>query len=123
MPGNLLVTPSHIVPEIYLLPFYAILRAIPNKTLGVIALLASILVLFLLPLSHNHIIDSSKFRPIYKYGVYFIIIIFILLTYIGQTLVVQPYIFIGQILTSLYFLFFFFFLPLCSFLEFFLFLL
>jgi ubiquinol-cytochrome c reductase cytochrome b subunit len=123
IPGNFLVTPSHIVPEIYLLPFYAILRAIPNKTLGVLAMLASILILLILPLSHNHIIDSSKFRPLYKYGVYNIIIIFFLLTYIGQTLVVQPYILIGQILTILYFIYFLIFIPICSLFEFILFLL
>jgi len=66
IPGNILVTPSHIVPEIYLLPFYAILRAIPNKSLGVIALLASILILFTLPLLNNHYILSTIFRPFHK---------------------------------------------------------
>lgn len=63
----------------YLLPFYAILRAIPNKTLGVVAMLASICILFVLPYLNNHVIISSKFRPLYRLGLYIFIINFILL--------------------------------------------
>jgi ubiquinol-cytochrome c reductase cytochrome b subunit len=119
IPGNLLVTPTHIVPEIYLLPFYAILRAIPNKTLGVIAMLASILILFILPYLHNHVITSSKFRPLYLILTFSFFIIFLLLIWIGQAIVAQPFIIIGQILTFFYFSYFVFFLPLISFIEFF----
>lgn len=121
IPGNLLVTPAHIVPEWYLLPFYAILRAIPNKTLGVIMMLISILILLIIPFLHNHILNSSKFRPLYLFTIYFFFIDFILLIWIGQALVTEPYILIGQILTFIYFSFFFFFIPFISFFEYFLF--
>jgi ubiquinol-cytochrome c reductase cytochrome b subunit len=119
IPGNLLITPSHIVPEFYLLPFYAILRAIPNKTFGVIAMLASILILFIIPFLHNHIIISSKFRPLYLIITISFFLVFLLLIWIGQAIVAEPFIFIGQILTFLYFTYFLFFIPLISFLEFF----
>lgn len=117
IPGNMLVTPDHIVPEWYLLPFYAILRAVPNKTLGVIAMLAAILILLLLPYSNNHYINSSKFRPMYLISVQILITVFILLLWIGQAVVEDPYILIGQILTILYFLLFILILPIISFIE------
>jgi quinol-cytochrome oxidoreductase complex cytochrome b subunit len=66
IPANPLVTPAHISPEFYFLPFYAILRSIPNKRLGVIAMVAAILLLLLLPKLHNHIYNSMKFRLFYK---------------------------------------------------------
>jgi quinol-cytochrome oxidoreductase complex cytochrome b subunit len=65
VPANPLVTPDHIVPEWYLLPFYAILRAIPNKLLGVIAMFASILILLILPWLDTSKVRSAKFRPVY----------------------------------------------------------
>lgn len=117
IPGNMLVTPDHIVPEWYLLPFYAILRAIPNKTLGVIAMLSAILILVTLPYSNNHYINSSKFRPLYIITIYSLITVFILLLWIGQAVVEEPYILIGQILTTLYFLIFILILPIISFIE------
>lgn len=121
IPGNLLVTPTHIVPEWYLLPFYAILRAIPNKTLGVVAMLLSILILVIIPFLHNHIINSSKFRPLYLLSLYFFFLTFLLLLWIGQALVTEPYIIIGQFLTFGYFMFFFVLIPFVSFFEFILF--
>jgi ubiquinol-cytochrome c reductase cytochrome b subunit len=120
IPGNNLITPSHIVPESYLLPFYAILRSITHKRLGVIAMLASILILLIIPYLHYHIINSSKFRPMYKKGLYLFFICFLLLFYIGQAEVEAPYILIGQILTLFYFSFFILFIPIISFLEYFL---
>ena len=65
IPANPLVTPHSIVPEWYFLPFYAILRAIPNKTLGVVALFSAIISLGFLPLSKNNI-RSSKYKPIFN---------------------------------------------------------
>ena len=65
--ANPMVTPAHIVPEWYFLPSYAILRSIPNKLLGVIALFASILVLLLLPLINTSEIRSSLYRPIHQF--------------------------------------------------------
>lgn len=62
-----MVTPAHIQPEFYYLAFYAILRAIPNKTLGVLALVFAILVFALLPLSSNNTLRSTSYKPVYKY--------------------------------------------------------
>lgn len=121
IPADPLVTPHHIVPEWYFLPFYAILRTIPNKTLGVIAMLLAILSLLIIPFFHLHIINSSKFRILYRYNIYLFFIIFILLIWIGQEVVSQPYIYIGQILTINYFLFFYLWIPFISWFEFFLF--
>jgi ubiquinol-cytochrome c reductase cytochrome b subunit len=61
-----LVTPAHIVPEWYFLPYYAILRGIPNKLLGVIAMVASILVLLVLPFNTTSLVRSSAYRPIFR---------------------------------------------------------
>jgi ubiquinol-cytochrome c reductase cytochrome b subunit len=66
IPGNPLVTPAHIVPEWYFLPAYAILRAIPNKLLGVLALFAAVLILLILPLVNTSEIRSSLFRPLHQ---------------------------------------------------------
>jgi ubiquinol-cytochrome c reductase cytochrome b subunit len=65
--GNPMVTPEHIVPEWYFLFAYAILRSIPNKLLGVIALFASLLVLLLLPFNNNSLIRSSLYKPVHKF--------------------------------------------------------
>lgn len=119
--ANPLVTPSHIVPEIYLLPFYAILRSITNKTLGVILMLLSIVILILLSYTESHIINTSFFRPIYKISIYLFILNFLLLTYIGQAVVEYPYIELGLLSTIIYFLFFIFIWPIISFIEFLLF--
>ena len=65
IPGNPMVTPEHIVPEFYFLPAYAILRSIPNKLLGVLALFATLIVLFFLPILHTAEIRSSLYRPLH----------------------------------------------------------
>ena len=119
--ANPLVTPSHIVPEIYLLPFYSILRAIPNKTIGVIALLSAILILSILPFIHLGIINTIKLRPIYKFILYLFFINFFLLVYTGGALVEEPFISISQFSTLFYFSYFLFFTPLISFFESFIF--
>ena len=121
--ANPLVTPNHIVPELYLLPFYAILRAITNKTLGVIAMICSILILILLSFTNIHFINTSFFRPLYKFSIYIFVFNFLLLTFIGSAIVAQPYIILGQIFTFLYFGFFIIFWPIISFIEFILFIL
>ena len=66
IPGNPMVTPEHIVPEWYFLPSYAILRSIPNKLLGVLALLASILILLILPVVNSSAFRSTLYRPIHQ---------------------------------------------------------
>jgi ubiquinol-cytochrome c reductase cytochrome b subunit len=115
--ANPLVTPSHIVPEAYLLPFYSILRAIPNKSLGVIALLLAILVLAILPFIYFGISSSDLFKPSYRLSLYTFYIIFILLIYSGGCIVAEPYISISQLLTISYFYFFIIDIPIISFFE------
>jgi ubiquinol-cytochrome c reductase cytochrome b subunit len=117
IPANPLVTPPHIVPEWYFLPFYAILRSIPDKLGGVVAMISSILILLLIPIINLSTIRSSKFRPIYSFFYWFIVSDFILLGWIGQKPVETPYIEIGMFATFYYFLFFLFLLPLIGIIE------
>nr|ARH54050.1 cytochrome b [Abax parallelus] len=105
-PANPLVTPIHIQPEWYFLFAYAILRSIPNKLGGVIALVMSIMILMILPFYNMSKFQSLKFYPINQILFWFFFIIIILLTWIGMRPVEDPYIFIGQILTILYFAYF-----------------
>lgn len=117
VPANPLVTPSHISPEIYLLFYYMGLRSIPNKVLGVVVLLSFILVLLFLPYLHKGIINTIKFRPIYKYFLFILFINFLLGTYLGGTVVAEPFITLGRISTFYYLFFFLILVPLISFLE------
>lgn len=106
-----LITPAHITPEWYLLPYYAILRAIPNKVMGVILMLGSLLGLLALPLKGNRIYNSfisiRYFKPFNNFITKLFFITFLLLIWIGQTPVDHPYSIIGQILTIYYFLYLF----------------
>lgn len=103
--ANFLVTPPHIVPEWYLLFFYAILRSIPNKLLGFIAMVLSIVVLLLIPyIMKNSIIKSGSFRPSYKVFFWFFLVICVLLSWIGGIPVIEPYLTIGRFLSILYFI-------------------
>lgn len=112
-----LVTPAHIQPEWYFLPFYAILRAIPNKLLGVVAMVCAIFVLFLLPFIHTSIIRSSSFRPFSKKAFWFFSANFILLAWLGGQPAEVPYNIIAQIGTFFYFLYFLVLTPLLGYLE------
>nr|UZF97560.1 cytochrome b [Amplypterus panopus] len=106
IPANPLVTPIHIQPEWYFLFAYAILRSIPNKLGGVIALVMSILILIILPLTFDKKMQGLQFYPINQMLFWFFIIMIILLTWIGARPVENPYIITGQILTVLYFSYF-----------------
>lgn len=106
IPANPLVTPVHIQPEWYFLFAYAILRSIPNKLGGVIALVISILILIILPFTFNKKIQGIQFYPINQLLFWFLIIIIILLTWIGARPVEDPYIITGQLLTIFYFSYF-----------------
>lgn len=109
--ANPMVTPTHIVPEWYFLPFYAILRSIPHKLGGVIAMLFSILILALLPWIHSTEIKSSRFRPIYRFFYWILLSSCLLLGWIGGMPVEDPYILIGQLLSIFYFFYFLVILP------------
>nr|ATN28883.1 cytochrome b [Batocera lineolata] len=106
VPANPLVTPVHIQPEWYFLFAYAILRSIPNKLGGVMALVMSIAILFILPYSNKKKISSTQFYPLNKILFWSLVTIVILLTWIGARPVEDPYILIGQILTVSYFSYF-----------------
>ena len=106
IPADPLVTPAHIVPEWYFLPFYAILRAIPDKLLGVVAMFASILILFVLPWLDTSKVRSASFRPVYKLLFWAFLVDCIVLGYIGGQPVEGVFIVIGRLATALYFLFF-----------------
>nr|YP_010429046.1 cytochrome b [Limenitis sulpitia]USO21468.1 cytochrome b [Limenitis sulpitia] len=106
IPANPLVTPIHIQPEWYFLFAYAILRSIPNKLGGVIALVMSILILIILPFTFNKKIQGIQFYPLNQILFWLLITTIILLTWIGARSVEDPYIITGQILTLIYFSYF-----------------
>nr|UFQ31748.1 cytochrome b [Hypomecis punctinalis] len=106
IPANPLVTPVHIQPEWYFLFAYAILRSIPNKLGGVIALVMSILILIILPFTFNKKIQGIQFYPINQILFWFFVMMVILLTWIGARPVEDPYIITGQLLTFFYFSYF-----------------
>nr|YP_005351130.1 cytochrome b [Emplectonema gracile]AEC12111.1 cytochrome b [Emplectonema gracile] len=106
IPANPLVTPVHIQPEWYFLFAYAILRAIPNKLGGVVALLMSILVLFLVPFLFSSKFCGEVFYPVGQSLFWSFVSVFILLTWIGSCPVEAPYVLYGQILSIFYFSYF-----------------
>nr|WKU83784.1 cytochrome b [Aristosyrphus sp.] len=106
IPANPLITPPHIQPEWYFLFAYAILRAIPNKLGGVIALIMSISILMILPLYNLNKFQGTQFYPINQLLFWYLTNIIIMLTWIGSQPVENPYVFISQILTILYFLYY-----------------
>lgn len=116
VPANPLVTPSHIVPEWYFLPFYAMLRSIPEKTLGIVAMFLSIFVLAFLPYIDRGFIKSGSFRPFHRKFFWFFLFNLIVLGYLGSQAPIYPFIDIGLFITNLYF-FSFLIIPLYSFCE------
>jgi ubiquinol-cytochrome c reductase cytochrome b subunit len=117
IPADPLVTPAHIVPEWYFLPFYAILRAIPDKLGGVIAMFGSVLVLFVLPWLDRSPVRSGKFRPIFKQFYWLLVLDVIVLGYVGAMPAEGIWIPIGQVATAYYFAYFLVILPLLGVFE------
>ena len=115
--ANPMQTPAAIVPEWYLLPFYAILRSIPNKLLGVIAMFSSILILLTLPFTDLGQTKGLQFRPLSKIVFYIFEANFLVLMQIGQKHVETPFIELGQISTVLYFAHFTIIVPVVSIIE------
>ena len=112
IPADPLKTPAHIVPEWYFLPFYAILRAIPDKLGGVIAMFSAIFVLFLLPWLDTSKVRSATFRPVYKILFWIFLVDAIVLGWVGSKPAEGIYIIISRIATIYYFLHFLILLPL-----------
>ncbi|MBC7906064.1 MAG: cytochrome b N-terminal domain-containing protein, partial [Rhodospirillaceae bacterium] len=112
IPANPMVTPPHIVPEWYYLPFYAILRSIPDKLGGVIAMFSAILILFALPWLDTSKVRSAKFRPLYKQFFWLFLADCLLLGYIGGKPAEGAYLIIGQLATAYYFFHFLVLMPL-----------
>ena len=117
IPANPGVTPAHIVPEWYYLPFYAILRSIPNKLAGVIAMFSAILVLAFLPWLDTAKTRSSKYRPLAKQFFWIFVVVCVLLGYLGAQPPEGIYVIAGRILTFCYFAYFLILLPLLSRIE------
>jgi len=115
--ANPLVTPAHIVPEWYFLPFYAILRAVPDKLFGVIALLLAIIVLAFLPFISLAVTRSIRFRPLSKVLFYFIACDAALLGWVGGKVASYPYVQIGQFAAFFYFLYFLVLSPAVEYIE------
>ena len=111
IPADPLQTPAHVVPEWYFLPYYAILRSIPHKGGGILAMGGSILILFLIPFINTSDIRNTTYRPIFKFCFWFFIADFIILTWIGQKPVRNTFIFVGQLATLYYFAFFLILIP------------
>ncbi len=115
--ANPLVTPAHIVPEWYYLPFYAILRAIPDKLGGVIAMFGSILILFVLPWLDTSRVRSGSYRPIFRQFFWVFAAVCVALGYLGSKPPEGAYVIWARILTAYYFIHFLVILPLIGLLE------
>src|SRR6266513_1617334 len=111
IPANPAVTPTHIVPEWYYLPFYGILRAIPNKLLGVIALAASILIIAFLPWLDTSKVRSARYRPVYRQFFWVFVIVCVGLGWLGSKPPEGNYVLVARIFTVYYFAFFLVILP------------
>nr|QDI93789.1 cytochrome b [Tuxedo cruralis] len=106
IPANPLVTPVHIQPEWYFLFAYAILRSIPNKLGGVIAMIVSIAIIMILPFTNKNKFQSMNFYPMNKMLFWTLVINLLLLTWIGARPAEEPFIMTGQLLTASYFLYY-----------------
>ena len=112
-----MLTPAHIVPEWYLLPFYAILRAVPDKLMGVLLMFGSIVVLFFLPWLDTMKVKSARYRPLYKIFFLLFVISCLLLGYLGAKAPEGIYLFLSRVSTIYYFAFFLVIMPVLSRIE------
>ena len=117
IPANPMVTPAHIVPEWYFLPFYAILRAVPDKLFGVLAMFAAIGVLFILPWLDRSPVRSATFRPIYKIMFWVFLVDCVALTWLGAKPAEGIYVVMSRLCTAYYFFHFIILLPALSIFE------
>ena len=118
IPANPMVTPISIVPEWYLLPFYAILRSIPNKLLGVVAMFGSLLILLILPfIDFSRTRGNKTLNPINMFFFTVFVCNLITLGLVGSNHAAEPFILLGQVCTTIYFAYFLFIVPIMSILQ------
>ena len=117
IPANPLATPAEIVPEWYFLPFYAILRSVPNKLFGVILMFGSILILFVLPWLDTSKVRSATFRPVFKWFVFVLLIDAVILGWVGANRPEGMFVTIGRVATFYYFFHFLILLPFLGWFE------
>jgi ubiquinol-cytochrome c reductase cytochrome b/c1 subunit len=117
IPANPMQTPNHIVPEWYLLPYYAILRSVPNKLLGVIMAFGSIFLLFIVPWLDTSPVRSARFRPVYKWVFWLLVVDVIALGWVGANPPEGLVVTVGQIATFYYFVHFLILFPVIGRLE------
>nr|YP_010007691.1 cytochrome b [[Candida] auris]QNR39903.1 cytochrome b [[Candida] auris] len=117
MPGNPMVTPPSIVPEWYLLPFYAMLRSMPDKLGGVMAMFAAMLMLLMLPMTDRSVMRGNTFKVLSKFSFYLFVFNFLLLGNLGQLHVEVPFIELGQFATAYYFSYYMILVPVMSSME------
>jgi len=117
IPANAMQTPAHIVPEWYFLPFYAILRAVPDKLGGVLMMFGAIAVLFILPWLDRSPVRSARFRPVFRIFFWLLIIDAVLLGYLGAKPAEGIYVILSRLATAWYFLHFLVILPLLGVFE------
>lgn len=117
IPANPGITPAHIVPEWYLLIYYAILRSVPNKLIGVILLILSILVLILFPFLMQGSVRSAQFKPFYKFFFWFFVINCVILGWIGGLPIKDPFYRLSQFCTIFYFFYLLIILPVLNIID------
>jgi len=117
IPADPMETPKHLVPEWYFLPFYAILRSIPHKAAGIVAMVGAILVMLVIPFSYTGYIRNTTYRPLFKIFYWLLIADFATLMWVGQAPITDPFIILGQIASVYYFGFFLVLVPLIGIIE------
>ena len=117
IPADPMETPKHLVPEWYFLPFYAILRSIPHKAAGIVAMGGSILVMMLIPFNYTGYIRNTTYRPLFKIFYWLLVADFIALMWIGQAPITDPFIALGQYASIYYFSFFLIIIPVVGIIE------
>jgi ubiquinol-cytochrome c reductase cytochrome b subunit len=117
IPADPMETPKHLVPEWYFLPFYAILRSIPHKAAGIVAMGGAILILLVIPYTYTGYIRNTTYRPLFKVFYWLLVADFLTLMWVGQAPITDPFILLGQLASVYYFSFFIFIIPLIGIIE------
>jgi quinol-cytochrome oxidoreductase complex cytochrome b subunit len=117
IPADPMETPKHLVPEWYFLPFYAILRSIPHKAAGIVAMVGAILVMLVIPYTYTGYIRNTTYRPLFKVFYWLLVADFLTLMWVGQAPITDPFILLGQIASVYYFGFFLVLVPIIGIIE------